>query len=375
MSLKNTISPYWNIVQSSLFPFLEDNLEAPLSKRLMNLIAILDMVRIEEFVSVNRNCVGRPPKSRFAVARAFIAKAVFDIPTTLLLIDRLKSDKNLRRVCGFETSFQIPCESTFSRAFNEFAITELPNKVHEALIKDMYQDTLLEHVSYDTTAIVAREKKTVKEKKIKIKKTKRAKKGCRELTRIEKQASGKMSLQEMLNDLPKHCDIGRKTSSTGYYNAWKGYKLNLAVDDNSITLAALLTSASLNDSQSAIPLSILTNSRLNNLYDLMDSAYYADAIISHSKSIGHVPIISVAAKNTASKQKQIQEKKAQKSINWQPPEKKRHKKRICIERTNARVKDEFGANHLRVKGHAKVFAHLMFGILALTANQLLKLIT
>ena len=45
-----------------------------------------------------------------------------------------------------------------------------------------------------------------------------------------------------------------------------------------------------------------------------------------------------------------------------------------VERVNARLKDEFGASKIRVRGAAKVMAHLMFGILALTADQLLRLV-
>ena len=44
-----------------------------------------------------------------------------------------------------------------------------------------------------------------------------------------------------------------------------------------------------------------------------------------------------------------------------------------IERENGRLKDEFGASHLRVRGAAKVMAHLMFGVLALTVDQWLRL--
>jgi hypothetical protein len=36
------------------------------------------------------------------------------------------------------------------------------------------------------------------------------------------------------------------------------------------------------------------------------------------------------------------------------------------ERVNARLKKEFGARTLRVRGASKIMAHLMFGILALT---------
>jgi len=42
---------------------------------------------------------------------------------------------------------------------------------------------------------------------------------------------------------------------------------------------------------------------------------------------------------------------------------------------NGRLKDDFGGRHIRVKGNAKVMSHLMFGVLALTADQLLRLLT
>jgi len=41
----------------------------------------------------------------------------------------------------------------------------------------------------------------------------------------------------------------------------------------------------------------------------------------------------------------------------------------------ARLKDEFGANRIFVRDDRKVMAHLMFGVLALTVDQLLRLLT
>ena len=41
----------------------------------------------------------------------------------------------------------------------------------------------------------------------------------------------------------------------------------------------------------------------------------------------------------------------------------------------ARLKDEFGGVFVRVRGHSKIMAHLMFGILALTADQLMRFVT
>lgn len=374
--LRSNLSNFWNSVQQSLFPFLENVLEVPFSAKLQQLILILDMIRIESFVENVSGFIGRPPKKRYAIARSFIAKAVFNISDTKLLIDRLRSDRNLRRVCGFESIYEIPSESTFCRAFKEFSLLEMPQKAHEALIKYAYKDEIIGHISKDSTAIEAREKPIRKPKKVKkIETKKRAPKGCRKLTRIEIQASGSTTLDGMIFDLPKFCDIGRKTNSNGHFYTWIGFKLHLAVDDHGVPLAAILSSASMNDSQAAIPLAEKANKRVKNFYDLMDSGYYANAIIEHSKSLGHVPIIEVAPKGEQQKNKKELEKLACKNLRWNTAETIRYKHRTAVERANSRLKDEFGALNIRVKGYIKVFSHLMFGLLSQTADQLLKLAT
>ena len=58
-----------------------------------------------------------------------------------------------------------------------------------------------------------------------------------------------------------------------------------------------------------------------------------------------------------------------------PAEEVRYNQRSSAERVNARLKDEFGARNLWVRGDAKVFCHLMFGLLALTIDQLMRLVT
>jgi hypothetical protein len=54
-------------------------------------------------------------------------------------------------------------------------------------------------------------------------------------------------------------------------------------------------------------------------------------------------------------------------------EEERFRERTSVERVYARLKDEFGGAHIRVRGAQKVMAHLMFGVLALTAEQLLRM--
>jgi hypothetical protein len=57
------------------------------------------------------------------------------------------------------------------------------------------------------------------------------------------------------------------------------------------------------------------------------------------------------------------------------PEKIRYNERTTAERANSRLKDEFGGRNVRVRGSAKVMCHLMFGVLVLAADQLLRLVT
>ncbi len=91
------------------------------------------------------------------IAGRVIAKAVWDLPTTRHLIDRLKVDPTLRRLCGGSRVAEIPSEATFSRAFAEFSQSRLPERMHAALVAETLGDALIGHVSRDSTAIEARE--------------------------------------------------------------------------------------------------------------------------------------------------------------------------------------------------------------------------
>jgi hypothetical protein len=66
----------------------------------------------------------------------------------------------------------------------------------------------------------------------------------------------------------------------------------LDVNDCGLPLSAVLPSASVHDSQVAIPLMKLTSGKVTYLYDLMDAAYDAAQIWDHSRDLGHVPITS-----------------------------------------------------------------------------------
>ena len=123
-------------------------------------------------------------------------------------------------------------------------------------------------------------------------------------------------------------------------------------------------------------LALLSNTRVTNLYDLMDSAYDAAPIHAQSRALGHVPLIDInPRRDKALKEELANERKRRNAVNFQFPEEQRYHERTTVERVNGRLKDEFGGRNVRVRGHAKVMCHLMFGILALTADQFLRFVT
>ena len=379
MKLNKMLSSWWNGIQSHLFPYMEAQLESEPTQKQQQLISTLELIRLEEHVPSFWGFPGRPPSCRIALARAFIAKALYNMPTTRVLIDRLKSDIQLRRICGWEKKKDMPSEASFSRAFAEFSELQLPEKAHEALIKTTHQERLVGHLSRDATAIEAREKPLKKAEKPTepARKPGRPKKGEERPPKISKRIERQldMTISEMLTDLPSVCDVGTKKNSKGYKESWTGYKLHLDVADGCIPISCVLTAASTHDSQVAIPLAEISAQRTSSLYDLMDSAYDDELIRQHSKQLGHVPIIDVNPRgNKALKAELVAEAKRMKLINMKNAQNIRYNERSNAERANARLKDDFGGRMVRVRGPAKVMCHLMFGVLALTADQLLRFV-
>jgi hypothetical protein len=377
MPLLKLLSSAWHHIQGSLFPQLTEEV-GPLTGQHKRVIVVLDVARIEAFVAVWSGLPGRPLADRQALARAFVAKAVLGLPHTNQLIDRLNADKTLRRLCGWETRGQIPSESTFSRVFAEFATSALPARVHEALIKTTHAERLVGHISRDSTAIEARERPAPKpvqaapQRKRGRRRKDEAPPPPKEPRRLERQSA--MTLAEMLADLPRRCDVGAKCNAKGYLTTWIGYKLHIDTADGDIPVACLLTSASLHDSQVAIPLAQITAQRVTNLYELMDSAYDAPEIYAASRALGHVPIIDPKPRR-GTKAECAAEARAKRRANYQLAEERRYDERTSSERVNGSLKDNYGANDVRVRGHDKVFCHLMFGVLALTIEQLMRFVT
>jgi hypothetical protein len=355
-------------LQRSLFPKLEECWQAPLTEKEQQLVKILEVVRVERYVpeSASNQWMGRKLLEREAIARSFVAKAVYGYPFTRALIEALNTTPNLRRICGFERVSDIPSESTFSRAFVQFAKSGLGEKVHESLVERHLGAELVGHISRDSTAIEGREKPVKKAPKEKAlpKKRGRPKKGeirePKEEKRLDRQKD--QTAEDALKELPDQCDVGTKKNSKGYKESWIGFKLHADVNDCGLPVSVALTSASVHDSQVAIPLMKMTSAKVDYLYDLMDAAYDAGPIYEVSKGLGHVAIID---KNSRCKD----------LVPMAPHEATRYNERTAVERFNSRIKEEFGARNVMVRGALKVKMHLMFGVIALFADQLIKLAT
>lgn len=298
--------------------------------------------------------------------------------TTRQLIDRLKQEPQLRAICGWNWAEQLPHESTFSRAFDEFALTELPQRLHEAVIECTQRGRIVGHIARDSTAIEAREVfPESKPKKVKYQRRPKRAKASERGTRLEQQR--KQTLTEQVAGLSEQCSIGTKKSSKGHQQYWRGYKLHLDVADGQIPISALLTGASVHDSQAAIPLMTMSTQRVIYLYDLMDSAYDARAIREHSLQLGHRPITDhpkrrrkvgeykiALRKNSRSWKRVVEMETRAEEMTW--AEQERFAERTMVERVFSRLKDEFGGRTIRVRGAKKIMAHLMFGVLALTVD-------
>ena len=369
---RETIMQRWNVIQHDLIPEIRHDVGV-LTPKLEHVIHVLEWVRIEEFTRVSWCGVGRPPHERAWLANAFVAKAVLGLTTTVALLERLTIDRALRRICGFPVCKRMPSESTFSRAFDEFAQSELAERVHEALIKEHLGDELIGHLSRDGTAIEARERPAKKAKAVEsgAKRNKKALSGLRrgrprrgetrppaQESPIQRQRT--QTLAQMLAEIPTACDRGTKCNAQGYKVSWNGYKLHIDTADCGVLISALLSSASMHDSRAAIPLSRISAARVTSLYDVMDAAYCSQEIREDSHELGHVPLIDHNPRRGV-------------KIEFAPHETVRYNERTVAERSNARLKDEFGANNVMVKGASKVKSHLMLGILALSADQLMRL--
>jgi hypothetical protein len=370
-------------LEQNLFPELQTTL-GPLSPKEEKLIKILDFAEIEQFVCTVK--ITNPSKDREEMARAFIAKSVYNFQTTRALIDRLTIDKTLRLLCGWRYHTHLPSESKFSRVFDEFSKQRIASKAQDMFIEKYLKEVLFFYGSTDSTAIELREK-PVKKEKCKETKPKRKRgrppKGevvvTKEPTILERQE--KMgTTEEMLSLVPTQCDVGIKQNAKGNRYKWIGGKLHMTVVDGDIPVTAIYSSASVHDSSLALPMMKETSSKVTYLYDLQDAAYDSRIIRTYAVTKGHRPIIDINPKNSKVLKEQIALAKSEKEIlqsfnlynDW---DEKCYNQRSSVERVNAYLKDNFGCDKIYYRGATKVASVLAFAVLSICIHQSLKLVT
>ena len=85
-------------------------------------------------------------------------------------------------------------------------------------------------------------------------------------------------------------------------------------------------------------------------------------IYAYSRHLQHVPIIDANPRRGD-------------PLPMAPAPAVRFRERSTAERVNSNLKDNYGDRYVRGRGAVKVMAHLMFGLVALTALQLFGLLS
>ncbi len=385
-SIISDLSKMWTKVlnlEASLFPLLKEELRLEeLSSKEQKLIKILDFAEIEQFICDTH--ITNIAKDREQIARAFIAKSVYNLQTTRDLIDRLHIDRTLRVLCGWRYANEIPSESKFSRVFKELSEINIAQKTHEKFVKEYLNQKTFFYNATDATKIPLREKpiKIEKEDKPKLKRGRPKKGEKREPIKLKilEQQKDMKTTEDMLALVSTKCGVGIKQNSKGNREVWIGGSLHISVVDGDIPITAFYSGANVHDSSLALPLIKETSKRVNYLYDLQDAGYDADIIREFSNRLGHRPIIDINPKNSKVLKAKIELKKQEKEkfklLNLQDSSDTYHyNQRSMVERVNKYLKDDFGCKTIYYQGATKVASVLAFGILSICIHQSLKLVT
>lgn len=386
VNIISDLSKMWNKVlnlEISLFPLLKEKLRLEeLSYKEQKLIKILDFAQIEKNFTVVS--LTNTPKDRAEIARAFIAKSVYNLQTTRDLIDRLRIDRTLRVLCGWRYTNDIPSESKFSRVFKELSDLNIAQKTHEKFVKEYLSQKTFFYNATDATKIPLREKAVKKEKVKKVKrKAGRPKKGeAREAIKpkILEQQKEMQTAEEMLCLVSTECGVGVKQNSKGNKEVWIGGKLHISAVDGDIPITAFYSGANVHDSSVALPLIAETSRRVNYLYDLQDAGYDSDIIREFSIKYNHRPVVDINPKNSQVLRDKIQliedeKKKFEYFGLTQSSDAHHYNQRSMVERVNKYLKDDFGCDKIYYQGATKVASVLAFGILSICIHQSLKLVT
>jgi len=309
---------------------------------------------------------GRPAYYMLPFMRAFLAQSFFRIPTMEDVRKQLRANPNLRKICGFSL---VPSLPTFSRRLTELAGDNAFSEALGKIVKEYLGKMITGNILRDSTAIAVRETPCNKKSEVRLPETAKRKRGRprkeeqhldKTPTVLEQQVT--MTFEQAVKMLSRDCAWGCKKNSQGNVSYWKGYKLHLDVTDAGIPVSMLVTGANVHDSQVAIPLEMMTETRVTHLYSLMDSAYDAEPIRSFITARKRIAIIDHNARRKDSRPP------------FCPATVQHYKARSTVERANAHLKDWLIPLQIHVKGIKKVSFILTCSVLCLAAIKILQYI-
>ena len=111
----------WRALEQGLFPFMMNEVGELTEKNKVFVAVCEAAVKPETFEYAKWKGIGCPPVDHMAVYKAFLFKAVHDVPTTKEMIAHLMLEPQSRRLCGWADPGEVPCESRFSEINKEFA--------------------------------------------------------------------------------------------------------------------------------------------------------------------------------------------------------------------------------------------------------------
>lgn len=156
LNLRQQITRFAQVLQSTLFPILEEEL-GELSVSARHLVATLEMIPLARFVPSGRGWMGRPSKDRYAIACAFVAKAVYGFRNHATTVGgsgkRWATAAHLWLGASAASTARVDFFTRLRRvrAYGTAAVRAL------GLIAETQKDRLIGHIARDSTAITARE--------------------------------------------------------------------------------------------------------------------------------------------------------------------------------------------------------------------------
>ena len=344
----------WGSLAQGLFPFMMNEVGDLTEKNKLFVTVCEAVVKPEDFEYAKRKDTGRPPVDRMAVFKAFLFKAVHDVPSTKELIERLKLEPQSRRLCGWLWPENVPCESSFSEVNGEFTERGFSEKWFDDYVKEFIGSDGRKSVSYDSAPVPVRAHASNRKRMLAELDPDQPEPG----SRIEWQADQDADIA--MAELPQDCDWGAKRDAHGKPKHWKGGKIHAAVTDDGIPVAVAYTSASLHDSQAMIPLMKKASERVAHVYDLADAAYDSATIRRSVIEEGNTPVID------------YNRRKAEDAPRMTADEQDVYKARGNDERFFAHLIDAHGGRHVRVRDPKKVWQHLMYGVLVIAVEQTMR---